>query len=519
MLRTVARPGAVLPGTAELVTRLRSPLAWLVVPAVALFLRYEPERLQLGVRALALAGVVAVAFRRPDLGVLSLVVGLPFQLVALSFLYAHGVSAVVVRPMGLWKEAVVAGCALAAVRAWRAAGDRADAIDWAAGAYVAIVLLYYAAPRLLVAQTGAAAPPTDRLTLNVALRTETIFVILLVAVRHLDLGPDFRDRFARTVFATGVAVAAIGTFELAFSDRWNDLMVTTFQVPRYKLDVLNVESINPLDIRMAAYNFGGRQGVRIGAVFLDQLQCGLWLVTPFAVGVHRLLRSRGTVFAAVGTATITLALVGTQTRAALLAAAVAVLCLLRPHAGVSRAARVRVVALLGAGAAALAPVAVATGLVDRAVGGTAGDGGSTGVHLQRSKAALETFIEHPFGRGLGTGANLAERFRVQSRMFSENYYLQVANETGVISVVLFVILVLVVAKRLGAHRHDGDVLAAAWRSAFLGLAVASILLHVWENITVAWPVWIGVGLILGVGPDPAQPPAVGDEAAQPAISR
>lgn len=500
MLR-MARPAPRLP---ELLSRLGGPLAWLVVPAVALVVHLQPDRLQLGVRLLVGAGIVVAALRRPDLGVLALVVGLPIQLVGLSFLYANGVPGWIVRPLGLWKEAVVAGCVLAAVRAWRSSGVGADAVDWAAGAYLTVVGLYYLLPgAFVIADSGLAGPPTDRVTLNVALRTETLFVVLLVTVRHLDLGPEFRGRFARTVFAVGVVVAGVAIFELLFSDRWNALMVDGLQVPRYKLDVLGITSTAPFDVRVYGH-VGGARVVRLGSLFLDQLQCGLWLVAPLAVGLHRLLRGARVAVAA-GTAAVALALVGTQTRAALLAAIVAVVVVLRPHAGVDRAARARVAALVVVGVLTLLPVAAATGLVERTFGGAEGDDGSTQVHLQRSRAALETFLDRPFGRGLGTGANTATRFDVESGLLSENYYLQVANETGVASVVFFLILVVVAARRLGRHRHDGDLLAAAWRGVFLGLALAALLLHVWESLAVAWTVWIGVGLVLRPG-GPTQVP-------------
>jgi len=260
-----------------------------------------------------------------------------------------------------------------------------------------------------------------------------------IFARHLRLDEGFRDRFARAVLVTGVAVAGVACFELAFSDRWNELMVSTLQVPRYKLEVLGVTSLTPLDVRVHG-SIGGAQVVRLGSVLLDQLQCGLWLVAPLAVGLHRLLRGAGALVAA-ATGVVGLALLGTQTRAALLAAVVAVVCLLRPHAAVDRPARARVVTLLVVGTLALLPFAMSSGLVQRTVGGAEGDDGSTKVHLQRSKDAFETFLDHPFGRGLGTGANTAKRFGVESGLISENYYLQVANETGVVSILFFAMLV------------------------------------------------------------------------------
>lgn len=490
----------------EAVARLRDPLAWLVVPAVALVVHLRPDRLEQGLGALLATATVAAVARRPDLGVLGLVVGVPFQLVGLSYLYASGVPGSVVRPLGLWKEAVIAGCAVAAVRAWRRSGTRPDAVDWAAAGYLGVVALYYAVPAAFVGPYGAPGGAlAGREAMSVALRTSALFVVLLVAVRHLDLGPGFRDRFASTVFAVGVAVAAVATFELVFSDRWNGLMVDTFSVPRYKLEVLGVPSLDPRDIRVYG-DVGGAKVVRVGSVFLDQLQCGLALVAPFAVGLHRLLRRPGTA-AAIGIGVVGLAMIGTQTRAALLAAVVAGLLVLRPHAGVEPAARARIGALLVAGTLALVPVAIGTGLVQRTLGGSEGDGGSTREHLQRSRDALGALVDQPFGRGLGTGANTATRFEVEGGLLSENYYLLVANETGVVSVGFLLVLVVVVARRLGHHRHDGDLLAAAWRGAFVGLALAGLLLYVWENLAVAWTVWSGVGLVLGATrPTPGQSP-------------
>lgn len=509
MLRTVPGPEAPAPlapssrstpssGLVELLSCLRGPLAWLVVPLVALSVHLQPDRLRLAVAALLAVGAVLAAARRPDLAILSLVAGLPFQLLALSYLYAHGAPASVVRPLGLWKEVVVVGCVVAAVKAWRAAGDPPDAIDWAAGGYLLIVGLYYALPEAFVAADGTLArPPTDRIILNVAARTETLFVVLLIAVRHLELGARFRERFARVVFATGVVVALVGIVELAFSDGWNDLMIGTFQVNTYKLEVLGVTTNTPLDVRVFGM-VGGSRVVRIGSVFLDQLQLGAWLVAPLAIGLHRLLRG-GSALAAAGMAAIGLALIGTQSRSALLAAAIAGALILRPHVGVERATRARVVALLAVGALVFLPVAVGTGLVQRTLGGAEGDGGSAQLHVQRSKGALQTLLDRPFGRGLGTGATTATRFEVESQLLSENYYLLVANETGVVSVGFFIVLVGTSVRRLGRHRDDGDLLAAAWRGVFVGLCIAALLVYVWDSLAVAWMVWIGAGLVLRSG--------------------
>ncbi|MEO7555898.1 MAG: O-antigen ligase family protein [Acidimicrobiales bacterium] len=459
----------------------------------------------------AIAAIVIVA-QRPDRWLLALVVGLPFQTVILAGAYSLGAPETAVRVAGYWKEVVALGLVLAAARARRHHRRGPDRIDLLALAYLGIVLLYFAFPALFVhgGSPFDPGPPTDGSILNIALRNTVLFVVIMLAVRRLDLPPDFKDRMITTVFRVGVVIAAIGIGEFVFSNAWNHLMVDTIQVPRFRFDIFDIVSSNAADVRYYSGTFAA-SSVRIGSVFLDPLECGTFLVLPLAIGLEHAVRvgrsSRFRLFA--GMATIGVAILLTQTRGALLAVAIVAVCLARPSPWRSATQRLRLAVLAGVGLIMLIPVVVGTGLVERTAGALTSDDASTQVHVERSRAALEALVSHPLGRGLGTSTNAGLRFGVATALNGENFYLQVGNETGVPSMFVFVALVLAMVGTLKRRRHGASILSPAVRATFMGLSWAAILMHMWSQPAVALITWAAVGATIprvapggdDVGPD------------------
>ncbi len=473
--------------------------AWLIVVVVAFIARYQPSREQLVILALIGAGIVIAVSRRPDVAIIALVVGYPFNTIVLSYMHAIGIPTAIVKNASYWKELMVAGCVVAAIRQYRRGGHRLDWIDRMVALYVGIVALYYLFPTLFVHASGpyAIGPPTDRETLNLALRGSVLFLVLFVAVRHLELDRAFRKRFARAIFATGVVVGGLGVFEYLFSNSWNDFMVNTVQVPRYRIDVLGVFTFNPNDIRI--YSNGVGSTVRIGSVFFDQLQLGAWLVLPLAIGIQRMIRSTRQLFVVGGSATVAAALLLTQTRAAILAALIATVVLLRPSADGDVRGRVRFAAIGIAGLILLGPLALSSGVVDRTTGSGNGGEASTTDHIERTHDAFDRLLAEPLGRGLGTGPSIGARFNIANATNAENFYLQVGNETGAVSMVAFVAVVFLVIRRVRSARAGPDVLGPSFRAAFLGLSVAALLLHIWSQYSLALTMWGGLGLLTAVG--------------------
>ena len=146
----------------------------------------------------------------------------------------------------------------------------------------------------------------------------------------------------------------------------------------------------------------------------------------------------------------------------------------------------------------LAPVAVGTGLVERAGDVTDSSDESTSGHIDGLWRGIDALIAEPLGRGLGTSAGVGQRFGGAPAVITENYYLQVGVEMGVAATALFALLVFAIARGLTREsEHGGDEIAGA-RGAFIGLAVGALLLHVWIDIAVSWTAWGVAGALLGI---------------------
>lgn len=502
--------------------------AWAAPVLVAVAVAGQSHHLAKITAVLVGAGLIAAVATRPGPFVAAVPVIYPLQLFALAGLYRAGVNASVVRDLGYWIEAVAAGLGLRAVRNHLA--YRLDAIDWAALAYLLVVGLYRLAPTLFV-QSGTR-PPTSGTVLDPALRNDTLFVVMFLAVRHLGLDDRTRRRFAAMTFAAATAVAAAGMYEFAAPASWNHFAVHTLGVTTYQLAVLRGTIPHPGSVLVYTVT-GGHRLLRIGSVFVDQLECGFFLTAGLALGCEWLTRRRAatgpakgraegsaerraavrvegraaaatTVAVAAATVLVALGVVLTQTRDAVLASGVVLALAVRPLAGRRRSARIRLAAILVAAAVVIVPIGVRAGLATRTSTAINGSDQSTQQHLSALSGGARALVHQPLGRGLGTGATNGLRFSVAGTLTSEDQYLQIGNETGILSLLPFLALTGLVARGLWrAGRAAGRGPAAAWTGAFIGLALAGLLLQVWLSLVAAVIVWTAVGMELPPAGDPA----------------
>lgn len=147
---------------------------------------------------------------------------------------------------------------------------------------------------------------------------------------------------------------------------------------------------------------------------------------------------------------------------------------------------------------------------------------STSGHIQRPLEAIEMMIQHPFGLGLGTAGPASNRVsdtcvyleagadaswaadrpalcvfvgesQVQPEapchcpLLPENWYLQLGVELGVLGFALFVALVVLLLRRLPKHQPVFY--------AFVGVSIAALFLHAWEDSAVAYTVWLLVAVL------------------------
>lgn len=113
------------------------------------------------------------------------------------------------------------------------------------------------------------------------------------------------------------------------------------------------------------------------------------------------------------------------------------------------------------------------------------------------KQGVEGIIERPFGHGPGT-AGLASIQNPAGSFLTENYYVQIGYELGVIGLAAFVGLQAWVYYKLWRIRRQGLV-PMVLLATFWGYVLMNMLLHTWANEAVACQWWILAGMALAAG--------------------
>ena len=144
-------------------------------------------------------------------------------------------------------------------------------------------------------------------------------------------------------------------------------------------------------------------------------------------------------------------------------------------------------------------------------------------HLTRPVEAAKMMIEQPLGLGLGTAGPASNRIsdacvylpadgdaswaedrpdlcvflgerQVQPEekcncpFLPENWYLQMGVELGILGFVLFLILILFTTRMLSKGREYS--LSEGVLLGFVGISVAALFLHAWEDSAVAYTLWV-----------------------------
>lgn len=118
--------------------------------------------------------------------------------------------------------------------------------------------------------------------------------------------------------------------------------------------------------------------------------------------------------------------------------------------------------------------------------------GSTMGHIEATLGGVERVAANPLGCGVGCAGPAS--FYGESPYISENYFVQIGEEVGLLGLALFLLLVGMVVYRIYADKTGlGRVLVFA----LVGYAVIGMLLHVWSDdpLSITW--WILAGAVLG----------------------
>lgn len=126
-----------------------------------------------------------------------------------------------------------------------------------------------------------------------------------------------------------------------------------------------------------------------------------------------------------------------------------------------------------------------------------GEVSSNGERLNAIERTVTDIQESPVV-GCGAGcAGPASMHHEDGAKISENFFLQIIQELGVVGLVLFLLLFVSVLKKIYAIRTS---FAYAWLGVAAGVSVASLLSHAWADDTIAYVWWGIAGLLTGSSP-------------------
>lgn len=119
-------------------------------------------------------------------------------------------------------------------------------------------------------------------------------------------------------------------------------------------------------------------------------------------------------------------------------------------------------------------------------------------HLSALKYGMQDVVHEPFGRGPGTAGPESVYNDGHPVRIAENYFVQIAQETGWAGLLLLLGIFYVVSMELFRRRRVP--LALALLASLVGITIINLLSHAWIDDTLAYIWWglMGVAAILGI---------------------
>jgi len=341
-------------------------------------------------------------------------------------------------------------------------------------------------------------------------------LIAFFALRRVEWTEAFTRNALRVLLGIGIVVATYG-------------FITLF-LPQTFFNFLGYSDLHSLyfpDTPIAAFQNIESLGMRrMQSVMSGPNQLGLWLLIPFSVVLVRLLRGRAISYWLLAISFIGLAIVLTFSRSAWIAAAIITIVALKSMQS-RKAFRRSLMYLSSIGIGLIVVVLLIKPDAIIRLSSTRG-------HIERPIEAVSLMREHTFGLGLGMAGPASNRVsdacvylkegddpswaagvsnlcvfvggeQVQPPLPSgelrsagqpvdqackcpllpENWYLQIGIELGLIGFAMFITLILFVMRSLKIGKNSKEVFLA-----FLGISIAALFLHAWEDSAVAYTVWI-----------------------------
>lgn len=127
---------------------------------------------------------------------------------------------------------------------------------------------------------------------------------------------------------------------------------------------------------------------------------------------------------------------------------------------------------------------------------TAAPQDSNALHLDFAADSLRAGLKKPLGHGPGTAGIVSIR-NPNGGQLTENYYLQILYEAGVIGLGIFIYALLFVGRKVRASQ---TLLGNALFASLIAYLCMAMLMHIWSNEAVAAQWWLLAGACLGLVP-------------------
>ncbi|MEK7590991.1 MAG: hypothetical protein AAB489_02170 [Patescibacteria group bacterium] len=346
-------------------------------------------------------------------------------------------------------------------------------------------------------------------------------LVAFLILRRVEWSDRFRDRVLKVIVAVGGIIAGYGILSYFLSQ---DFFVS--------MGYSDLHSLYLPDSPIAAFQQIGASGMRrIQATMSGPNQLGFFLLLPWTLGLLNIIRGERWNVWIPYFALVDIALFLTFSRSAWVAACAIMIVALFLEVGAPFMKKI----LWGCLALFLVATTILILFAPKIIIRSA----STSDHLVRPLRAVSMMLAKPLGHGLGTAGPASNRvsdpcvflpfgadigwaqnrpelcvfvgeFQAQPRdracncpVLPENWYLQIGVELGILGFILYVLLIVLLLKRLAVsgERLAGSPAASHYALiaflVFLGVSIGALFLHAWEDTAVAYTLWILIAGILG----------------------
>ena len=121
---------------------------------------------------------------------------------------------------------------------------------------------------------------------------------------------------------------------------------------------------------------------------------------------------------------------------------------------------------------------------------------SNEAHADALTSGVSDLWHQPFGDGPGTAGPASQHNSGHSPRIAENYFVQIAQETGWLGLALLISIMVLVAVELYT-RTAGSRLALMLFASLIGVLFVSLLSHAWTDDTLAYAWWGLAGIAVG----------------------